>query len=184
MALNDLTPINDRYEVYRIVTDYEALREGFADRIQDLDAPLCAIDDAAGLTRGLTQKMLCTPPVKNFGPKSLEGMLKATGLALVFVVDDERFAAVKANLIAKKRHDRMIIRRVKPKWLFTGEKVAEIQRKRWSGVPIDVRKKLMKKVGRARKAVRLAADRKRKRAARLLAAQCAVSSSDLPASTP
>lgn len=94
---------DDRYEPYRVVTDYEGLHEAFRDRIEDLDVSRAEIDAAAGLQSGYAAKLLSTHPKKRFGPNSLGGLLKATGTALVMVVDDEGFAPVRATLTQRKR---------------------------------------------------------------------------------
>jgi hypothetical protein len=60
--------------IYRIVTDLEALQDGFADRIADLDVAMTEVDEAGGLTRGNCQKLLVKSDAKwsrTLGLKSL-----------------------------------------------------------------------------------------------------------------
>src|ERR1700748_305782 len=94
------------FEPYRVILDYEALEDGFLDRIEDLNTTFDQIDAAAGFTRGNTQKLLSKSRerwARTLGIESMGKMLKGTGMALVLVVDDERFAAIKAELMAGKR---------------------------------------------------------------------------------
>jgi hypothetical protein len=153
--------ITPEYELYRVVTDYEALQDGFADRIEDLNTPLTEIDVAAGLTRGHMQRLINADPEawrprgkrrqsREFGWKTLEAALKGTGMALVLVVDDERFAAIKKQLSARRKVSRSIVRNPRPRWLFTSEKASKTSANRWSSVPPEMRKKIMKKVLKAR----------------------------------
>jgi hypothetical protein len=61
---------------------------------------------AGELPRGYAAKLLCKSQkrvVKALGPHSLGKMLKGTGMALVLVVDDERFAATKEQLAMRKK---------------------------------------------------------------------------------
>jgi hypothetical protein len=91
------------YELYRIVTDYEALQEGFIDRVEDLNVPRGEVDAAGGFTPGHASKLLCSPPIKLLGRESLGKMLKATGMALILAIDDQRFAPIKAQLVKRRR---------------------------------------------------------------------------------
>jgi hypothetical protein len=95
--------IAGRYELYRVILDYEALQDGFNERIEDLNTTLEQIDLAGGHLKGYSQKTLCKPPVKRLGWESLGRMLKGTGMALVLVIDDERFAPIKARLTQRIR---------------------------------------------------------------------------------
>jgi hypothetical protein len=110
-GMNAHTPA---YELYRVILDYEALQDGFADRIDDLNTTLEQIEMAGDMARGNAQKLLTKNPGKSwdshkaggkrtFGWESLGKMLKGTGLALVLVVDDERFAPLKEQLAPRKR---------------------------------------------------------------------------------
>ncbi len=150
-----ITPelIDGRYELYRVITDYEGLQDGFADRIEDLNTTLEQIDMAGGFAKGNAQKLQSkskTRLARIFGWESLGKMLKGTGLALVLVVDDERFAPLKEQLGARRKPPvRSIARIGKPRWLFTPKKASKQAKKRWAGVPESKRKKMMRKVAKA-----------------------------------
>jgi hypothetical protein len=91
--------------IYRIVTDLEALQDAFSDRIEDLDVALTEVDAAGELTRGNAQKLLSKSDAKwnrKFGWVSLRKMLRGTGLTLALIVDDEKFAEVKAQMMKRK----------------------------------------------------------------------------------
>jgi hypothetical protein len=151
--------IDDRYEIYRVVTDMDALHEGFRDRVEDLQVTQLSLDQAGGLQNGYAGKLLCNPPIKSFGKESLPRMLKATGMALVLVIDDERFAEIKEQLSRRTRPMRSIVRIKRPKWLFSSEKASRASRKRWQAIPVAKRKKMMRKVAN----VRWIAQRRRER---------------------
>ena len=141
--------IEGRFEVYRIVTDMEALYEGFIDRVEDLGVTRLAVDEAGGFTGGHSAKILCTPPIKHLGKISLPKMLKATGMALILVIDDERFAPVKAKMAKRKKHMRAVARIRRVKGYFTKENAVKYGKKRWDGISPAVRKKIMHKVAKA-----------------------------------
>jgi hypothetical protein len=159
--MNAQTP----YELYRVITDYEALQDGFLDRIDDLDTTLQQIDLNAGFAGGNTQKLLTKNPGKaikrprdhrtasarrTFGWESLGKMLKGTGLALVLVVDDERFAPMKEQLMKRKRPRQPANAGSKrPTWLFTKNKAREMGRKRFSLMTEAERKRHQRKAGKA-----------------------------------
>lgn len=84
---------NPQPEIYRIVTDMEALHEAFRDRVEDLDVSRIELDAAAGLTPGYSSKLLCDPPMKFVGKETLPKMLKGTRLAIALVVDDGKLAS-------------------------------------------------------------------------------------------
>lgn len=127
--------IDGRFELYRVVLDYEALQDAFADRIEDLNTTLTEIDAAGDLTRGNMQRLLgSTDPSawrpttkrkqsRQFGWETLGKALKGTGMALVLVVDDERFADTKERLAKRRRAKNVLPNgsiRV-PAWLITKE---------------------------------------------------------------
>lgn len=153
-----------QYELYRVILDYEALQDGFADRIEELNVTLTEIDMAAGMTRGQTQKLLRKLGADDFRPsaqrkysrgfawETLGKTLKGTGLALALIIDDERFAAKKAEMSKRLRPNRSIVRTRRPKWLFTTEKARKISKKRWESIPKELRPAMMKKAMRAAKA--------------------------------
>lgn len=155
-----------QYELYRVILDYEALQDGFADRIEDLNVTLTEVDAAAGMTRGQVQKLLRKLGPDDFRPsaqrkysrgfawETLGKTLKGTGLALALIVDDERFAPVKAQMAKRERPNRSIVRTRRPKWLFTSEKARKISKTRWNAIPKELRAPMMKKAMRAAKAAR------------------------------
>jgi hypothetical protein len=139
-----------QYELYRVVTDLDALHEGFRDRVEELQITRLETDAAGQLQPGYSAKLLCNPPIRSFGRDSLPGMLKATGMALVLVIDDARFAPVKARLALRKRPLRSMVRKARPKWLFTSQKASKNGKKWWSGLTEAQRKRTIKKLCRAR----------------------------------
>jgi hypothetical protein len=110
-----LRSMPNRYELYRVILDYEALQDGFLDRIDDLNTTLAQVEISGGLTCGNAYKLLRkdagklrsdrpnTPSRRTFGWESLGKMLKGTGLALALVVDDAKFAPLKEQLAPRKR---------------------------------------------------------------------------------
>lgn len=142
--------IAGRFEVYRIVTDMDALHEGFIDRVEDLNVTRLAIDEAGDFTGGHSAKLLCNPPIKNIGKVSLGKLLKATGMALVLVVDDERFAPIRAEMATRKRpvHPNGSIR--KPAWLITREASQKMQVLRNKKLSPRQRRLIAKRAAKAR----------------------------------
>jgi len=150
----------ERYEIYRVILDYEALQDGFMDRIDDLNTTLDQIDVAGGLTRGNAQRLLTKNPGKarsdrpssasrrTFGWESLGKMLKGTGLALVLVVDDERFAETKEQLV-KRRPPPANAGKQRPTWLFSKEKAREMGKKRFALMSDAQRKRHQRKAQKA-----------------------------------
>jgi hypothetical protein len=102
------------FEPFRIVEDYDALCEAFADRVEDLEVTRLGVDAAGGFAGGHASTLLCNPQIKNYGPKSLTRMLEATGLVIVLAIDDERFAKVKDKLIRRERPLRPAARKLAP----------------------------------------------------------------------
>lgn len=164
------------YEPYRVILDYEALQDGFLDRIDDLKTTLEQIEMAGGFARGAAQKLLTKNPGKaiarprdhraksaqrTFGWESLGKMLKGTGLALVLVVDDERFASLKEQLGRRRRpYYPAKAGSAKPAWLFTKKKAREMGKRRFSTMTDSERKRHQRKAGKA-------SGRARRRKARL-----------------
>lgn len=140
----------ERYEAYRIITDYDALREGFVDRVEDLNISRLSIDEAGGFSSGHSSKLLCDPPHKVFGQISLGKMLKATGMVLMLVVDDEGFALVKSTLSERKRAPRPAnAGSTRPTWLFTRDKAREMGKSRFAMMTDAQRKRHQRKAGKA-----------------------------------
>lgn len=142
-----------RLDPYRVVLDYEALEDGFLDRIEDLNVTFDKIDDAGGFTRGNTQKLLSKSRerwARTLGIESLGKMLKGTGMALMLVVDDERFAAIKADMEERRRPRKPAnAGSAKPAWLFTKKKAHEMGKKRFSVMTESERKRHQRKAGKA-----------------------------------
>ena len=110
-----------------------------------------SIDAAGKFTPGYAAKLLCNPPMRMLSRESLGKMLDATGMVLVAVVDDARFAVVKSTLAVRKRRDKQANARIRqPTWLFTKSCAREMGTKRWSGVPSSKRKRLARKAAKAR----------------------------------
>lgn len=118
-------------EPYRVILDYEALEDMFLDRIEDLNTTFTQIDDAAGFTRGNTQKLLSKSRerwARTLGIESMGKMLKGTGMVLVAVVDDQRFAAIKAELVERKRPRKLTNVSIKPPtWLISRKNAAKMR---------------------------------------------------------
>lgn len=92
-------------QIYRLILDYQALKEAFQDRIDELNSPLTEIDAAGGMTRGNMQKCLSDSDAKwarDFGWESLGKALKGTGLVLALITDDERFAPIREQMATRK----------------------------------------------------------------------------------
>ncbi len=160
------------YELYRVILDYEALQDGFLDRIDDLNTTLEQIDMSGGFAKGNVQKLLTkaggnpkkernanrpsdptrnTPRSRKLGWESLGKMLKGTGLALVLVVDDERFAPLKEQLMQRQKPRAASVRtHTRPTWLFTRSKSLEMQVLRNQSLSPKQRKKIAKMAAKAR----------------------------------
>jgi hypothetical protein len=87
--------------------------------------------------------------MKNLGDISLPKILKATGMALVLVIDDERFAPIKAQMSKRKKTIRPVARIKRVKGYFTKENAVKHSKKRWDGIPLAIRKKIMRRVAKA-----------------------------------
>ena len=153
--------VTPEYELYRVITDYEALQDGFLDRIDDLETTLEQIDMAGGFAKGNAQKCLTkTASVRGWdrakrdkrilGWDSLGKMLSGTGLALVLVVDDERFAPIKEQLGKRKRRNQLPNGSSKrPTWLLTRSKSLKMQVLRNRSLSPQQRKRIAQKAGKA-----------------------------------
>ena len=128
----------EEINLYCIVDNYAALQDGFADRIEDLNVTQTEIDAAGGMTRGQVHRLLRKLDPEDFRPsatrhcsqfawKTLGQTLKGTGLALALIVDDERFAPVKAKMVQRARPSRPPnARSPRPRWLFTKKNASEM----------------------------------------------------------
>jgi hypothetical protein len=149
------------YELYRVITDYEALQDGFSDRIDDLNTTLEQIDMAGDFAKGNVQKLLTKSPAvrgtdrhakqrRTFAWESLAKMLKGTGLALVLVVDDERFAPLKEQL-AKRARPRKPANAgsIRAPWLFRKDKARKMGKRRFALMSESQLKRHQRKAGKA-----------------------------------
>lgn len=176
----------EEFELYRIVGDYEALQDGFLDRIDDLNTTMALPSFADGQVQKLLTKnagkAIARPrdhrsasAKRTFGWESLAKMLRDTGLALVLVVDDARFEPIKEQLAKRRRRrEPANARSTRPTWLFTKKKAREMGTKRFSTMTESQRKRLARKAGKA-------SGRARRRKAR---ASGALLASAIPPSSP
>jgi hypothetical protein len=156
--------MNAPLQPYRIALDYEALEDAFLDRIEDLNTTFEQIDVAAGFTRGNTQKLLSKSRerwARTFGVESLGKMLKGTGLAIVLVLDDERFQAIKDELVKRRRRrSPAMAGKRQPVWLFTKRKARQMGKRRFALMSESERKRHQRKAQKA-----MSRSRRRKRRA-------------------
>ncbi len=144
-----------QWEPYRVITDAEALLEMFIDRIEDMNVSRITIDETGGFTPGYSAKLLCQPPMKTMANESFTRMLKATGIVLVAVVDDDRFAAIKEHLVKRRRRVLQAnASKTRPTWLFTRKRAREMGKNRWSVLTDEQRTKLARKMQKASAAAR------------------------------
>ena len=137
--------------IYRVVTDFEALHEMLRDRIEDLNVSRLSIDEAGGFTPGYSAKLLCNPPMRMLSRESLGRMLAATGMVLIGVVDDERFARVKSTLVQRKRRDKLPNGSIRqPAWLITRKASQNMQFLRNKKLSPRQRKMIAKRAARVR----------------------------------
>jgi hypothetical protein len=143
-----------KYELYRVVTDYEALQDGFLDRIEDLNTTFEQVEAAGEIPRGHASRMLMKSDkrvVKAMGPKSLKQMLKGTGLVLALIVDDERFAPLKEQMVPRKRPAKQTnVSMARPGWLFTKRNAANMRALGVKSLSPQQRKRIAKKAAKAR----------------------------------
>ncbi len=142
-------------EPFRLILDYEALEDMFLDRIDELNVPFHEIDMAGGFTQGNVQKLLSKSRerwARTLGIESLGKMLKGTGMVLVAVVDDERFAPIREQLVKRRRKPNLPPNgsMVRPTWLFTHGKSLKMQVLRNQALSPKQRKKIAKKAAKAR----------------------------------
>jgi len=76
---------------------------GLRESVHERGVAFQTVDAIAGLPDRYTSKVLGPTPVKNIGPISLEGILGATGKALVLVDDPEQMKRVKGRWTPRKR---------------------------------------------------------------------------------
>ncbi len=149
--------IDGKYEIYRVVLDYEGLHEAIIDRVEDINVTRMSIDEVGGFAPGYAAKVLCNPPMKILGRDSvgrdgLGKMLKASGLALIVVVDDERFAVVKGDHTLRKHKRRQPPNgsMARPHWLISRDSSANMQKMRNEKLSPKQRKAIARKAAKAR----------------------------------
>ncbi|WP_316176246.1 hypothetical protein [Bradyrhizobium sp. SZCCHNRI1073] len=141
---------SDGYEIFRVCTDMEALHDAFRDRVEDLNISRETLDELGGFTARYSAKLLCDPPMKWIGRETLPKMLKATGMAIVLVLDDDRFAPTKAKLANRKRTVRAVARIKRVKGYFTKENAGFYSKNSWKHLPPAKRSRLARKAANAR----------------------------------
>lgn len=72
-----------------VIKNYCDLHAGLRERAEQLNISRIVIDAIGELQEGYAGKLLAPVPSKTLGPKSLGGMLKALGLKLIAVEDQE-----------------------------------------------------------------------------------------------
>jgi hypothetical protein len=146
----EIEAIDDRYVVYRVIEDYEALQDGFIERIEDLNTVHSEIDAAGGLLAGYTGKTMCKPPMKKFGWDSLGKTLKGTGMALLLVIDNRRIDQLRQLAPRKMKRRPPIAGMRKPRWLFSKKKAFEMGKRRFSLMSEKEKKRHQRKAAKAR----------------------------------
>jgi|SRR6185369_4544419 len=139
----------DRYELFRVVTDIEAIREAVIERFEDLQMSRLTIDEVGGFTPGYSAKLLCTPPMKMIGQDSLPKLLAAGGLVLILAIDDERMQQIRPKL-KPKRKIRAVARIKRVKGFFNKENAAKYAAVRWAATDDKKRSRLARRAARAR----------------------------------
>jgi hypothetical protein len=142
--------ITPEYELYRVITDYEALQDGFLDRIEDLETTFEQIEMAGELPKGYAAKLLMKSQkrvVKALGPHSLGKMLKGTKLVLALLVDDGRFAQQIELAKRRRKREQTNVSSTRPTWLFTRKRGREMRQKSLSNLTPKQRKKIARKAG-------------------------------------
>ena len=86
-----------------LVRDYNGLIAGFRARADFLNVSRLSIDDASGLSRGLSSKLLSMPPMRCLGPISLGAILGTLGLAIVLVEDPIATARFSEKMPKRRR---------------------------------------------------------------------------------
>jgi hypothetical protein len=160
--------------IYRIVTDYEGVQDAFADRIEDINVPLTEVDAVAGMTRGNMQKLLVKSDAKwarEFGWKTLGDALKGTGMVLAFILDDEKFAPIKAQMTRRKSNSPRNLGQIRMKWLLTPKKASKLRKTWWASLSDAQKKRIQRKAQKGQAAARRRARKDREQAARKSAQQ-------------
>jgi hypothetical protein len=84
------------------IGSYDDLHKALRERAEAMQFSRRKIDELAGLTGGLTEKILGPKKVRGIGPRSLGGLLKALGVRLIMVVDPVACEALQRDPPAKR----------------------------------------------------------------------------------
>jgi hypothetical protein len=84
------------------IGSYEDLHKALRQRAEAMQFSRRKIDELAGLTGGLTEKILGPKMVRGIGPRSLGGILKALGIKLILVIDPVACEALQRDPPAKR----------------------------------------------------------------------------------
>lgn len=164
MTVEAPTDMIDRFCVYAVATDYDALHLALRDRAEELQTTREQIDAVSGLQSGYSGKLLAPVPIKSLGKVSLGPMLQTLGLALIVVRDDAAFAKIKDRLGKRERPSRPPNAGSKrPTWLFTKKTAREMGKNRFALMTDAERKRHQRKAGKASAAARRRKRRERER---------------------
>lgn len=166
-ALAEPIALVDRFCVYGVATDYAELLEIIRYRVDEMNTTHESLDDVSGLHSGYSGKILAD--IRSLGKVSMGPVFGTTGLAMIVVRDDERFARIKDRLAKRERPKQLAnASSTKPTWLFKRTKAREMGKKRLSSLTAEQLKKLRRKMGIASgKARRAKARAKRRQAERV-----------------
>ena len=90
----------------RLIKSQAELAQLFRDRRDELNIPHSVIDAIAGIPDGYAGKLLCNPPMRNFGEISLRAVLGALALGIIQIVvaeDPEQAAKIGHRWVQRKR---------------------------------------------------------------------------------
>jgi hypothetical protein len=84
-----------------VVNDYPALQRVLRQRAEDLKISRETLDALAGISEGHSAKMLTDPPRKNMGILTFGLLLRALGLQLVVIEDDEQMRKLASRIVRR-----------------------------------------------------------------------------------
>lgn len=84
------------------VSDYAGLLAAVRARVVELNITHENLDAVSGIQSGYAGKLLCNPPIRNFGLVSLGLVLGGLGLKLLVVEDEEALARVRSRLAPRR----------------------------------------------------------------------------------
>jgi len=85
------------------IRSYAELVAALRARADHLEISRLAIDELAGLPRGLASKLLAPVPLKNFGPVTFGPTLQSMGLMLLLVEDEEMLRRIQHRFERRAR---------------------------------------------------------------------------------